>query len=350
MGIFDAISDREWEEYSESPEQAASSKSENASIGELLADAKADVEQAEMELNKVKSEMLPSCPKELDLYGKVKTIYKAADAVRKAADKADKMMQQVDAAAKSATEVAEKLENTAKQADELYNTCETHCIAAEAKKLTEEAKENREEAEAEAAGEGVGTKAWPDSKALFTNWETGWSTDENTVENRTAFRNWFTSLYDKLEVEADKHRDLNFQKKSRFLILVRLCTVVIVSAILGYCIVCGVSKSLVFKPDVFLALMGSVSLLALLFLYPFAKWIDVKKYQETWARHRAQLDRMQIAMVKFLYVTPPQGAPDRYQQFVIDILKTEEDTMESFQKMLQTQEKAIFSESLFGMK
>lgn len=184
--------------------------------------------------------------------------------------------------------------------------------------------------------------SWPNS-TIFAQWKVEW-TANNGPSDEPFFDKWFPALYSKVKNEADRYFTLNFFKKRQLIRCLRLCFLFQFLGTVGYCLWCKLTP-LHIRADILLALETAFILSGILFVLPYGKWIDVKKYQETWARHRTQQEKIELEMLKYISgSTPYDNLPHKNQAFVNAILKTEKVSIHTFQQLLQQQEKGMLNE------
>lgn len=72
-----------------------------------------------------------------------------------------------------------------------------------------------------------------------------------------------------------------------------------------------------------------------------AKWLDVKKYQETWARHYMQKALLEDEMYKYIYAIEPYDTEDAEDIFVRQFLKIKQANDLKFIENLEEKEKSM---------
>lgn len=72
-----------------------------------------------------------------------------------------------------------------------------------------------------------------------------------------------------------------------------------------------------------------------------AKWLDVKKYQETWTRHYMQKALLEDEMYKYIYAIEPYDTEEAEEIFVRQFLKIKQANDLKFIENLETKEKSI---------
>lgn len=73
-----------------------------------------------------------------------------------------------------------------------------------------------------------------------------------------------------------------------------------------------------------------------------SKWIDIKKYQETWARHSRHHHEMEREMLLFCYGMPPyERLKNAKEAFINNMLRIWSDNQERFNVNMETKEKKL---------
>lgn len=73
-----------------------------------------------------------------------------------------------------------------------------------------------------------------------------------------------------------------------------------------------------------------------------SKWIDIKKYQETWARHSRHHHEMEREMLLFCYGLPPyERLKNAKEIFINNMLRIWSDNQERFNVNMETKEKKL---------
>lgn len=73
-----------------------------------------------------------------------------------------------------------------------------------------------------------------------------------------------------------------------------------------------------------------------------SKWIDIKKYQETWARHSRHHHEMEREMLLFCYGMPPyERLKNAKEIFINNMLRIWSDNQERFNVNMETKEKRL---------
>ena len=74
-----------------------------------------------------------------------------------------------------------------------------------------------------------------------------------------------------------------------------------------------------------------------------AKWINIKKFQETWSRNRLTQRRLEIEMIKYIYSIEQYtfGKAESKRNFISSVLGILEDNQKMLSKYLETKETDI---------
>lgn len=77
--------------------------------------------------------------------------------------------------------------------------------------------------------------------------------------------------------------------------------------------------------------------IALLMYAVLAKWLDVKKYQETWRRHVKHKYELDIEMLKFILKWEKYATSNRRGYFIENIIRSWDKNQDKFQKNMQNE-------------
>ena len=200
--------------------------------------------------------------------------------------------------------------------------------------------------------------------ALLKGWIKKWG-DTDFQE----FKEYLISSFSFSCIHADINRDFNFWGKKR---VVRLFRFLIIAQFVYICILAILFSSPVWiylinlffnKKHSITALLNSIphegglllaieaTLLSAFAITFIAKntWLNVKKYQETWARHRLTQYRMSHEMLRFLSQTEPYTGTNTEQNkrlFIGRILLILDDDMQAFSKNLTEKEASVIADFL----
>lgn len=79
--------------------------------------------------------------------------------------------------------------------------------------------------------------------------------------------------------------------------------------------------------------------IAIVLTVVISKWLDVKKYQETWSRHSAHKYAIDMEMFKFIMRMDDYSHIDRKKYFAINIMKTWDINQNKFIKNMKKESK-----------
>ena len=147
------------------------------------------------------------------------------------------------------------------------------------------------------------------NKSILSRWIVLWGANATNKSYKESFQEVVEANY-KFFQEAAKHNSSkNFAEKEKIVRRVKISALVI--GLLSLCIfvICMV----VSKKDIdftsFLPLLAIICILLAAYFYASVKSIEVRKYQETWARHQNAFFLMQSEMVKYCNHLSPYDKP-----------------------------------------
>lgn len=141
--------------------------------------------------------------------------------------------------------------------------------------------------------------------SILSRWIILWSTNTINSPYKNEFQEIVEANYKFFQVEAEYNRSKNFNGKGKIVRRVKI-SALIIGGISIWVFVC--KKDIGFTS--FLPLLVIVCILLAAWLYASVKSIEVKKYQETWARHQNSFFLMQSEMVKYCNDLSPYDKPD----------------------------------------
>ena len=165
------------------------------------------------------------------------------------------------------------------------------------------------------------------------------------------FQEKYKEIYHLIEQKAEKNKQLNFRWKKRFVVLLVIYSV----ALFGVGIWLLLSKTDLSRelfPVLLIALSGFGILFAVL------KWLDVSRFQETWARHRWMKELLDLEMIRFVEKIPPYcdtiSEDQRKMEFRKRVLEILQKNIEKFASNLESKEqylgKGLSMSKLWGYK
>lgn len=141
------------------------------------------------------------------------------------------------------------------------------------------------------------------NNSILQNWKSLWISSANN-SSIIDFQEVVEANYKLFQAEAKYNQSKNFKEKGKIVLQVKIGSLVI--GLLSIYI-------FAFKRDIdftsFLPFLVAICVLLAAFLYASVKAIEVKKYQETWARHQNSFFLMQSEMVKYCNHLSPYDKP-----------------------------------------
>ena len=173
---------------------------------------------------------------------------------------------------------------------------------------------------------------------LLNYWEKEWVEISNKEPNDydSYFLQLFKSTYQYVLRKGKENNKKNFRWKKIFLGTV--VAVIIIFLVFVFYNYFYLQKT----EDFDWMILGTV-ILAILFLFAgiIAKWMDVKKYQETWARHSMHKFYLEQEMLKFIYQLPPYQGTRRKEVFIRHTLKIWKNNQIAFYRNMTNKEKDL---------
>lgn len=185
---------------------------------------------------------------------------------------------------------------------------------------------------------------------LFYTWKSEWIPSENNDEIKDIFFDYFKRAYEYADKKATENRDNNFKWKTAFLIIlvsipilkILLVFIKTLMPLIGYTgiffpIVSSLSTALLGDTG---NLVGNIGLIILwlILVAVIAKWLDVKKYQETWVRHSNHKHKLETEMLKFIYKLDTYSSGDIREKFMIEIMKIWDENQKVFSDNMNNKE------------
>lgn len=169
----------------------------------------------------------------------------------------------------------------------------------------------------------------------FAEWKEKWKKECISGDKKLdAFFLLFVKVYQYVESSKDYNKYLNSVWKRRFLKLLCIGFIVYVG-FGGYNLYKGAEKMSVLIENGLLIIMLS-------FLCGImSKWLDIKKYQETWVRHSWHLHMMEMEMLRYISEIEPYKGVDKKKEFVRRILKIWDKNEEKFVHNMEEREAGL---------
>ena len=142
------------------------------------------------------------------------------------------------------------------------------------------------------------------NKSILNRWIALWGANATNKSYKENFQEVVEANY-KFFQEAAKHNSSkNFSEKGKIVKRVKI-SALLMGLLSLYIFVC--KKDIDFTS--FLPLLAIICILLAAYLYASVKSIEVRKYQETWARHQNSFFLMQSEMVKYCNHLSPYDKP-----------------------------------------
>ncbi len=168
------------------------------------------------------------------------------------------------------------------------------------------------------------------AKIIYDVWKKCW--DESKVK-MDLFDNVFSEAYKKTYIKKEKNKMKNFLSKAIF---VGIIIVFIVAMVIQF-----YKNNTEIELEQIIWNGGSLLLLCLVCAV-ISKWIDVKKYQETWSRHSRHLYLMQKEMFFYIYdLEHYHAVSEKEALFVKNILAVWEDNQNQFCENIKVNESKL---------
>lgn len=170
---------------------------------------------------------------------------------------------------------------------------------------------------------------------LIDEWSKVWNQNalvdcEGNINNY--FFHTFINGYREIEEKKDKNKNLNIAWKFAFIL-----TMLAYGIFICYYIKKNISKISIMSWTIF----ALVLFVLILLCSAISKWIDVKKYQETWVRHSNHLHLLDNEMLLFLYGMEPYNGNRNEEVFMKRIMNIEDKNQQKFSDNMENKEKEM---------
>lgn len=221
-------------------------------------------------------------------------------------------------------------EDTSKDKDTTKNTKES--IKEDTTKNTAEStKEDTTKNTAESTSKDTTKDTTKDTDMkILAAWETCWNSHK---KGAGIFQETFCKAYEESRRKKTENKDSNRKWKKAFIIIVLL--VAISDFIILYMFIFGKLKVL------YVAYMGNVLIILGLVCGAVAKWIEIKKFQETWARHSKTIFLLKKEMLMFIGDLGPYDSIDKQEVFMMRVLAVWEKNENKFCENMEQKEKPL---------
>lgn len=151
-------------------------------------------------------------------------------------------------------------------------------------------------------------------KEIFNCWEKEWKNVSGYIEQKDLFFHLFIDIYEHIQRKEKDNRMNNFKWKRLFIVMLAAGPVMVfivnilprivvkIGFIFKIPFLSGLDNQIITEgllEELFFGVEGVVLWIFIAFL--IQKWLNVKKYQETWVRHSDQKLALEQEMIKFVY-------------------------------------------------
>lgn len=184
---------------------------------------------------------------------------------------------------------------------------------------------------------------------ILTHWSSIWNRNTggadypekaNSVDSpeNDFFLEKYKETYHIVELKAKENKEHNFMWKRRFVISLTVYSVLLFGAGI-FVFLSKTDLNSVLFPMILSALGGLGILLAAL------KWLDVSRFQETWARYSWMKTLLDLEMIRFVEKIPPYSASisedERKMEFRKRVLQIQQENIEKFASNLENKEQRL---------
>lgn len=173
-------------------------------------------------------------------------------------------------------------------------------------------------------------------RKILKTWEDEWN-NLPPLENKEydeIFLAFFKDNYDYIQYKKKTNKFKNFLWKDLFLLILAVGTIIFLKEAFHFFIIEENSLIVTGTGVVFLI----VTLLSAVLI---VKWIDVKKYQETWARHSLHKYLLEQEMLRFILNIENYNRVDKKRIFVVAVQKIWEENQKKFTDNMTEKEKDL---------
>jgi len=207
-------------------------------------------------------------------------------------------------------------------------------------------------------------------KSLLQQWIDEW--DYNIGNVVPTIKDEFIKSYRDAAIKAEKNRKMNFACKGLFwswLILV-MCVQILYLGLIIYQFSLFTSKAnalfatsvsnatekiemlkIPLEPTIIAAIEAVLLITGVVGALAISKRADIRKYQETWARHARAVELMNIEMIKYINcISPYSDTENNEELFASAMMELRKENIEKFVANLETKEKDLFSDAVNLLK
>lgn len=173
-------------------------------------------------------------------------------------------------------------------------------------------------------------------RKILKTWEDEWN-NLPPLENKECdeiFFTFFKDNYDYIQYKKNANKFKNFLWKNLFLLILAVGTIIFLKEAFHFFII---------EENSLIVTGTGVVFLIVTFLSAFliVKWIDIKKYQETWARHSLHKYLLEQERLRFVLNIENYNRVDKKRIFVIAVQKIWEENQKKFTDNMTEKEKDL---------
>ena len=166
---------------------------------------------------------------------------------------------------------------------------------------------------------------------IYENWTCVWERDLGNPTVADDFTELFLANYEYVKLKAQHNKNKNFFYKYLFL-AVLIVALICYAVFFIWNLLCGTSKIEAVLEN------GIILLLAVFLCNWVSKWLDIRKYQETWARHSQHKFKIDMEMLLYVCGMEPYNSGDRVVTFKRRITEIWNGNHKKFVKNMETKE------------
>lgn len=170
-------------------------------------------------------------------------------------------------------------------------------------------------------------------KNIFDQWKACWMLDKNEAGHLNCFFELFILNYKCVYDAKEFYKSKNFHWKKAYMIMQALIFLAYLVFVLEIWFTNGKVLELIEK-GMILALFTLMERLVL-------KWLDIKKFQETWARYSWHLHRLNREMLLFISGMAPYHKEDKKIVFAKKIIRIWDENENKFVYNIGEKEKSL---------
>ena len=175
---------------------------------------------------------------------------------------------------------------------------------------------------------------------IYYEWRKKWLSDTDEKSEEEPFFRLFTYDYVYTCNQYNHNKRKNFQIKFLCILPFIVATVLFFFAVLGYNTFLFIQAG---SPQVFMEKMDWSFSIFSTFLYGIVfiicnvivKWLNVKKYQETWNRHSTHKYEIDMEMFRYISDMGEYAEKDKRREFIRNIMETWKENQKEFNENMK---------------